>query len=137
MKDSTLKVGSRKSGDAFHVSVKVRVAETDADVVQLCKDETIRVACFNRGFRIRRQENSGARELVSKATIAERKEMTTLSHNVAALVAKYEQNPIVSHRSERTTAPTIVALPVGLSTKDTERFSAILKAQGITVTIAQ
>lgn len=137
MKDDTLKVGSRKSGDKFDVTVKTRVAETDADVAELCKSEDVRVACFNRGWRIRLQENSGAREYVSAATVAERKDVDTLTSNVTKLVTDYASDPTVSRKSGRPATPQEVIIPAGLSKKDASAFADILKAQGIKVTFAQ
>jgi hypothetical protein len=136
MKDDTLKVGSRKSGDKFDVSVKVRVAETDADVAELCKDESLRVACFNRGYRIRLQENSGAREYVSAATVKEREDKDTLTANVQKIVSDFIADPTTNRKSGRPATPRSVELPAELSKKDAEKFAAILKAQGITVTLA-
>jgi hypothetical protein len=137
MKDDTLKVGSRKSGDKFDVTVKVKIAETDADVAELVKDEAVRVACFNRGFRIRLQENSGAREFVSAATLAERQATETITEAVSKLVNDYAADPTVSRKSGRLATPQEVIIPATLSKKDAEKFAEVLKSQGIKVTFAQ
>jgi hypothetical protein len=137
MKDDTLKVGSKKSGDKFDVTVKVRVAETDADVAELCKSEDVRVACFNRGWRIRLQENSGAREFVSAATLAARQDTATITADVTKLVNDYASDPTVTRKSGRPATPQEVIIPTTLSKKDAEKFADLLKSQGIKVTFAQ
>lgn len=138
MKVDSLKVGSKKSGDKYDVEVSVKIAETDADVAELAKDEALRVACFNRGYRIRLQENSGAREYVSAATLAARNDKATLTSEVQTIVDAYVSDPTATRKSGRPATPKEVVIPQNsLSKKDLTAMTELLKSQGIKVTITQ
>lgn len=151
MKNETLKVGSKKSGDRFYVSASVNVAETDADVANVCKSEAIRVACFNRGWRIRLQETSGAREFVSALTAKARDEYLAsakadkLSDNetftsVQRLVNDYVANPDAERKSGRPTTPKEVKVDptaLGLSKKAQDKMREQFAASGVVLTFTQ
>jgi hypothetical protein len=148
MNDATLRVGSKKSGDKFAVTLDYQEPTTEAEVIAICKSEAIRVACFNRGWRIRLQENSGAREYISAlsakqrdAIVAAKKDETLDSNEdfkaIVKLVNDYIADPTTTRKSGRPATPQEVVMPSTLSKKDAEKFAEILKSQGIKVTIAQ
>lgn len=148
MNNATLKVGSKKSGDKFAVSLTYAEPTTEAEVVQTCTSEAIRVACFNRGWRIRLQENSGAREYVSALTVKARDSLVlavkegNVAENedfraISKLIADYVANPDAARKSGRPATPAEVILPADMSKKDIARFAEILKSQGIRVVIPQ
>jgi len=145
MKVAKLAIGSKKSGDHFDVEIDFSIPETDAEVANVCKVESIRVARFIRADRIACQETSGARDYVSAMTVADRaehalavkeKRESRFSTEIAALVTEYRANPDTVRKSGRPATPKEVVIPSNsLSKKDLASMTELLKSQGITVTI--
>jgi hypothetical protein len=145
MKVAKLAIGSNKSGSKFDVVIDFDIPETDAEVAQVCKVESVRVARFVRADRIACQETSGAREYVSAMSQKDRDEhaqavkegkTSRFATEIAQLVSEYRANPDTVRKSGRPSTPKEVVIEKdALSKKDLEKMSAILKAQGITVTI--
>ena len=138
MKQAKLNIGSRKSGDKFAVSCTFGEPETLLEVDALGNTEAFTVACFNRGYRIRLQEQSGAREYVSNLSAKERADVPAVTRATAEIVAKYIADPNKVSRQSHAAKPTEVVVDsaaLKMSKADREALAATLAAQGITLTL--
>lgn len=138
MKVAKLNIGSRKSGDKFAVTYTFGEPESLLEVDALGNSEAFTVACFNRGYRIRLQEQSGAREHVSNLSQKERADIPAVTKAVGEIVAKYIADPNKVARTTHAAKPTEVVVDssaLKMSKADREALAASLASQGITLTL--
>lgn len=145
MKNDTIKVGvTTRSKNApapfdYSVEVKIKRAETLADVRQLAEnDEAYIVACFNRAHDINLQERSGAREavrdlLIKSGVTSEQKLTAEQKRQITAAATKCVDEYDHTEKRARTPRQTVVTLDAS-AMQDPAKLVETLRAQGITVT---
>lgn len=137
MEKIQLKIGTNIGTEKFQIEVPVEIPSTWKEVLDLDIPEDIKRDCFNRAWRIRLQENSGAREHLAGLSADERKpeNLVKVSAEVAEIIGQYQSDPTTAKKAGRPRRPQEVALPASLNEKERAKFAAVLEAQGIKVTI--
>ena len=137
MEKATIQIGSKFGTEHYSVEVPVELPETWEEVLAIEVPNDVKKACFNRGWRIRLQEVSGAREVVKTLTVEERKpeNIAKVAVRLAKVVADYIANPSAK-RPGRPAAQQEVVIPSDtMSKREIEKMTALLTAQGLKVTI--
>lgn len=137
MKNEKLNVGCKIGTEKYAVECVLPIAETIEDVQKLGKSDAFVCQMFNRGWRIWNQEQSGARDVVECATLAERKDRATLTAKVQAVIDSAD--PLTPpKRSGRPAAPVNVkvddAMKKAMASGDIVALQAMLTAAGVKAT---
>lgn len=134
MKNEKLNVGCKIGTEKFAVECVLPIAETIEDVQKLGKSDAFVCQMFNRGWRIWNQEQSGARDVVEGATVAERKDRATLTTKVQAVIDAAD--PLTPpKRTGRPAAPVNVKvddkMKAAMQSGDLVTLQAMLAAAGV------
>jgi hypothetical protein len=130
-----LSVGVKIGTESFSVDCKLPIPETVEDCVRLSKGSaSFHAQMFERGWRIWNQEQTGARDVVRDATVAERKDVPKLAAKVQAVIdaadpltpPKRTGRPATPKEAKMT--PAIVE---AMKSGDASKLAAELAAQGI------
>lgn len=135
MQTVNLKIGTNVGTEKIQYEVPVSIPADWAEVQSLEIPETVKAACFNRGWRIKLQEDSGARDRLQESTVDERKDKAGMVKILAAIVADFISDP-TAKRAGRPSRPQEVVIPAdSMDKKALAQMTEVLKAQGIKVTI--
>jgi hypothetical protein len=134
-KNQELTVGVKIGTESFSVVCHIDTPENLADCQTLAKGSEAFIAqMFERGWRIWNQEQTGARDVVRDATVAERKDVPKLTAKVQAVIdaadpltpPKRTGRPATPKEAKMT--PAIVE---AMKSGDASKLAAELAAQGI------
>lgn len=129
----TLKVGSTFGTEKYSVEVQLQYPENDADIAKLIPTEELRAKIMCRGWAIWNQEQSGARDIVASATVAERTERAALTAKVQKCIDEADITA-PAKRSGRTQAPVVIdasAAQKAMESGDLVALQAMLLAAGV------
>jgi hypothetical protein len=147
-----ISIGTKFGTEKFAVEVSVKIAESMGDMLGIAAGprkqvnmtegerklaEEFVVAMFNRGWRIWAQERSGARDFVASATVAERKDVASLTAKVQKIVN--DADPLApAKRVGRPAKPAEVNMTdevaKAMKKGDTKALAELLAAQGVKIT---
>ncbi len=133
-----LQIGSKKSGDKFAISVSVNLPTNRAEIASLGNSEDFETACHNRGYRIRLQEQSGAREYVSNLSAKERADVPAVTTKATEIITAYIADPAKANRQSGAPKISEVAVDSAALSMKPAQLAALkeqLAAQGITLNL--
>lgn len=153
MKSDTVKVGSKIGTEHVQVECSIQIPENTDDMYQLAwgnraadkltADESAAarefvVQMFTRGWRIWKQEQSGARDAVATSTVAERKDVKTFTAKVQAVMDAAD--PLApAKRTGRPAKPAEVkvddSVKAAMQSGDMNALAELLAAQGIKLNV--
>lgn len=132
-----LNVGAKFGTEHFAVECKLLVPENLADCKTLAKgSEPFIAQMFERGWRIWNQEQTGARDIVRESTVAQRKDVATLTARVQLAIDSAD--PLSPpKRTGRPATPKDVKVDAeiakAMKAGDTAKLTELLAAQGIKI----
>jgi hypothetical protein len=136
-KIDNLSVGVKIGTESFSVDCSLQVPENVADCMTLAKGSEPFVAqMFERGWRIWNQEQTGARDVVREATVADRKDVPKLTAKVQAVIDAAD--PLTPpKRTGRPAAPKEVKVDdkvaAAMKSGDLGQLAELLAAQGVKI----
>lgn len=133
MQNVTLKIGTRIGRELFQIERKVEIPSVWGEVAVMPIPDDVKLACFNRAWRIRLQENSGAREYLSGLTAEQRKaeNLPAILAEVDKILAEYVKDP-TSAKAGR--PPKTVEIT---DNETVESLTAKLAAAGVKITLVK
>lgn len=154
MKSDTIKVGSKIGSEHVQVECSISIPENTDDMYTLARNgrdpskltaeesEKARefvVQMFTRGWRIWKQEQTGARDAIATSTVAERKDMVAFRNSIQTIVD--DADPLSpAKRTGRPAGPREVKVEkneLQAALNDSEKLAALLAAHGVKLNIAQ
>lgn len=140
MEKAKLNIGSKASGDKFAVTIEIDLPTNQGEIETITKGNAeYAVACFNRGHRIRCQEQSGAREYVSGLSVDQRKDIPAVTAKVLEIVTAYvDDEKKETRKAGRPSAPkefVVDSKTMNISPKQLEAMKAMAAAQGLKLTV--
>lgn len=153
MKSDTVKVGSKIGSEHVQVECTIQIPENVPDMKRLAqhdrtegrmteseiaaRDEFV-VQMFTRGWRIWKQEQSGARDVVATSSVVERKDVKAFTAKVQAVIDAAD--PLAP--AKRTGRPAKAAevkvddsVKAAMQSGDMNALAALLAAQGIKLNV--
>lgn len=140
MEKAKLNIGSKASGDKYAVTIEIDLPSEVGDIEKVIHgNKEYHLACFNRGHRIRCQEQSGAREYVSGLTVDQRKDTATVTAAVAKIVSDYvADEKKETRKAGRPSAPkefVVDTKTMKISDSQLEAMKIMAAAQGLKLTV--
>lgn len=137
MEKIQLKIGTNIGTEKIQYEVPAEIPSTWTEVQSLDIPAEVKTDCFNRGWRIKLQEQSGARDYLAETTPEQRKteNKATMIAKLSEIIGQFISDP-TAKKAGRPRQPQEVVIPQGAMSKNAlAEMTKALEAQGIKVTL--
>lgn len=136
MEKIQLKIGTNIGQEEVQFEIPVEIPETWEEVQQLDIPNEVKAACFNRGWRIKLQEDSGARGRLKESTVTERADKAGMVKILSEIIGLFISDPTSKKAGRKPTTKEVILDSKELSKDELVKFQALLANQpGIRVTV--